>query len=100
MLASQLSTLGSQLIVHLEQVTEEFERRVSLLESVCGTTQIETEIQGPLMAIGGFIDHHNKLRTAEVVNTSCNFPLPEWRYGHMSVTTADGKTLVCGGYAP
>jgi len=66
MLGSQLSTLGSQLIqlqeqvevlqqehmedkeriVHLEQVTEEMERRVSLLESVCGTTVMETEIPG------------------------------------------------------
>merc|ERR1719383_1445953 len=65
-LGSQLSTLGSQLIqlqdqvevlqqenmedkqriVHLEQVTEEFERRVSLLESVCGSSDMETEISG------------------------------------------------------
>merc|ERR1711890_160910 len=66
MLGSQLSTLGSQLIqlqeqvevlqqehmedkeriVHLEQVTEELEKKVSLLESVCGSTEIETEILG------------------------------------------------------
>merc|ERR1719383_542876 len=65
-LGSQLSTLGSQLIqlqdqvevlqqenmevkqriVHLELVTEEFERRVSLLESVCGSSEMETEISG------------------------------------------------------
>merc|ERR1712080_109804 len=37
------------------------------------------------------------LRSAEVLNTSCDFPLPEARLGHISVTTADGKTLVCGG---
>merc|ERR1712177_48118 len=93
-LASQLSTLGSHLIqlqeqvevlqqenmedkqriVHLEQVTEEFERRVSLLESVCGSSEMESEISGeeeltmstnvrsssteirPLMAIGGYDD--------------------------------------------
>jgi len=79
-------------IVHLEQVTEELERRVSLLESVCGSTQMETEIHGSLMAIGGI--------SAEVLNTSCDFPLPEGRSGHISVTTADGKTLVCGGYTP
>merc|ERR1712080_285964 len=73
MLGSQISTLGSQLIqlqeqvevlqqehmedkeriVHLEQVTEELERRVSLLESVCGSTQMDAEIPGSLMAIGG-----------------------------------------------
>merc|ERR1711962_509017 len=114
--ASQLSTLGSQLIqlqeqvevlhqenmedkqriVHLEQVTEEFERRVSLLESVCGSSEMETEISGPLMAIGGH-DGRSSLRSAEVVNTSCDFPLPETRLGHISVTTTDGKTLVCGG---
>merc|ERR1712126_633258 len=33
-------------------------------------------------------------------NTSCDFPLPEARFTHMSVTTADGKTLVCGGWIP
>merc|ERR1712080_483952 len=104
-------------IVHLEQVTEELERRVSLLESVCGSTQMEAEIPGEqevtistngsststdfrsLMAIGGdnniFIQ-----RSAEVLNTSCDFPLPEGRYGHISVTTADGKTLVCGVWSP
>merc|ERR1712098_779290 len=114
-LGSQLSTLGSQMIqlqeqvevlqqenmedklriVHLEQVTEEFERRVSLLESVCVSSEMETEISGPLMAIGGF--NGSNQRSAEVVNTSCDFPLPETRWDHMSVTTKDGKTLVCGG---
>merc|ERR1711962_861674 len=96
-LSPQLSTLGSQLIqlqeqvevlqqeniedkqriVHLEQITEEFERRVSLLMSVCGSSEMETEISGeeevtmstnvrssssssasieirPLIAIGGY----------------------------------------------
>jgi len=133
-LGSQLSTLGSHLIqlqeqvevlqqenmedkqriVHLEQVTEEFERRVSLLETVCGSSEMETEISGeeevtmstnvrsslteirPLMAISGY-DGRSNLRSAEVVNTSCDFPLPETRIGHISVTTTDGKTLVCGG---
>merc|ERR1712126_744403 len=113
---SQLSNLGSQLtqlqeqvevlqeenmedkqrIIHLEQVTEEFERRVSLLESVCGSSEIETVISGPLMAIGGH--GGDRLRSAEVVNTSCDFPLPEARSSHISLTTTDGKTLVCGGW--
>merc|ERR1712098_386401 len=93
-LGSQLSTLGSHLIqsqeqvevlqqetmedkqriVHLEQVTEEYERRVSLLESVCVSSEMETEISGPLMAIGGY--DKIRLRSVEVVNTSCDFPLP------------------------
>jgi len=125
-LGSQLSTLGAQLIhlkeeveglqqenmedkeriVHLEQVTEGFERRLSLMESLCGSAEIETEISeietgihGPLVAIGG--ENAGVMETflssAEVVNTSCDFPLPEAREGHVSVTTADGKTLVCGG---
>jgi len=106
-----------QRIVHLEQVTEEFERRVSLLESVCGSSEMETEILDeddvtmttntrsssteirPLMAIGGYA-RGRSLRSADVVNTSCDFPLPEWRSGHISVTTTDGKTLVCGGNTP
>merc|ERR1712080_189275 len=134
----QLSTLGSQLIqlqeqvevlqqehmedkeriVHLEQVTEELERRVSLLESVCGSTQMETEIQGEqevtistngsststdlrsLMAISGLSNDDDFQHSAEVLNTSCDFPLPEARSGHISVTTADIKTLVCGGWTP
>jgi len=50
---------------------------------------------GSLMAIGGWND--TRLRSAEVLNTSCDFLLPEARYGHISVTTADGETLVCGG---
>merc|ERR1712126_211975 len=70
----QISTLGSQLIqlqgqvevlqqenmeykqwiVHLEQVSEEFEKRMSVLESVCASSEIETEISGPPMAIGGY----------------------------------------------
>merc|ERR1712080_594534 len=98
----QLSTLGSQLIqlqeqeevlqqehmedkeriVHLGQVTEELERRVSLLESICGSTEMETEILGEeevtmstngsfastdfgsLMAIGGYSGDYQ--RSAEV----------------------------------
>merc|ERR1711962_1239951 len=75
-LSSQLSTLGSQLIqiqeqvdvlqqenmddkdriVHLEQVTEELDRRVSLLESVCGSAETESDISGSIMAIGGVMD--------------------------------------------
>merc|ERR1711962_1399771 len=115
---SQLSTLGSQLmqlqeqvealqqdkledkeqIVQLMKITEELGNRVSLLKSKCGSADMETdtETSGPLMAIGGY-DGNNDLSSAEVLNTSCDFPLPEARYGHMSVTTTDGKTLVCGG---
>merc|ERR1711962_126850 len=50
------------------------------------------------MAIGGL--GANKISSVEVLPTSCDFPLPEGRYGHISVTTADGKILVCGGYTP
>jgi len=134
LIGSQLSSLGSQLvelqeqvevlqqekmkdmerIVHLEEVNEEFERRVSLLESVCGTAEMETDTfdeeevtmstniisasteSRPLMAIGGHGD--NMLSSAKVLNTSCDFPLPEPRYSHISVTTIDGKTLVCSGH--
>merc|ERR1711962_610179 len=53
---------------------------------------------GSLMAIGGW--NRKSLSSAEVLNTSCDFPLPEFRRGPISVTTADGKTLVCGGYTP
>jgi len=81
-----------------KQITEEFERRMSLLESVCVSSEMETEISGPLMAIGGF--DGSRLLSAEVVNTSCDFALPEARSGHISVTTTDGKTLVCGGSTP
>merc|ERR1712080_85431 len=125
-LGSQLSTLGSQLIQLQKQVEvlqqehmedkERMERRVSLLESVCGSTQMETEIPGEqeetistngsststdlryLMAIGGY--NGTNQHSAEVLNTSCDFPLPEARSAHISVNTADGKTLVCGGYTP
>merc|ERR1711962_1047751 len=116
-LGSQLSTLGTQLIqlqqqvdvlqqenmeykeriVHLEEVTEDLEGRISRLESQCGSTERETEKLGFLMAIGGFDENYIKLRSAEVLNASCDIPLPESRAGHMSVTTVDGKTLVCGG---
>lgn len=34
-----------------------------------------------------------------VLGTSCDFPLPEPRFSPFSVTTYDGKTLVCGGIA-
>jgi len=47
------------------------------------------------MAIGG--SNGTWLRSADVLNTSCDFLLPEARVAHISVTTADGKTLVCGG---
>merc|ERR1712115_709026 len=94
--------------------TEEFERRLSQLESVCGSNEREDEISGeeevtmstnissastesrPLMAIGGS-GYNGPERSVEVLNTSCDFPLPEKRAGHVSVTTTDGKTLVCGG---
>merc|ERR1711962_1699384 len=111
-LVSELSTLGSQLTQFQEQVevleqenmeykerNEHLERRLSLLESVCSSTHtetaIETEMSGSLMAIGGWNDDF--LRSTEVLNTSCDFPLSESRAGHISVTTADGLTLVCGG---
>merc|ERR1711962_724096 len=113
MLGSQLSTLGSQLtqfqeqVEVLEQENMEYkeqnvylEKRVSLLESVCGSTHMETPLEtvipGSLMATGGYTDD-SFLRSSEVVNTSCDFSLPEGRAGHISVTTADGLTLVCGG---
>merc|ERR1711962_1727490 len=50
---------------------------------------------GSLLAIGGY--NGKGMASAEVLSTSCDFPLPETRYGHISVTTADGKSLVCGG---
>jgi len=50
------------------------------------------------MAIGGY--NGKRISSAEVLSTSCDFPLPEGREGHISVTTADGKTLVCGGRTP
>jgi len=55
------------------------------------------QLKGPLIAIGGSL---GTLRSAEVLNTSCDFPLPEGRRDHISVTTPDGKTLVCGGKTP
>jgi len=55
---------------------------------------------GSLMAIGGRQGRVDNpiLRSAEVVNTTCDYPLPEARFRHTSVTTRYGKTLVCGGY--
>merc|ERR1712002_478290 len=41
---------------------------------------------GFLMAIGGFGNRAN-IFSAEVLTTSCDFPLPEYRYAHMGVTT-------------
>merc|ERR1711962_451522 len=55
---------------------------------------------GSLMAIGGLNGTYigdEAISSAEVLSTSCNYPLPEGRYGHISVTTADGNILVCGG---
>merc|ERR1712115_648673 len=57
---------------------------------------METGIHGSLVAIGGE-NGRVIVPSMEVVNTSCDFPLPEARIGHVSVTTTDGKTLVCGG---
>merc|ERR1711962_223495 len=69
------------------------ERRVNQLESSSDSSNM-----GSLMAIGGHNGTH--ISSVEVLSTSCNFPLPEARSGHISVTTADGKTLVCGGATP
>merc|ERR1712115_757260 len=94
---------------------EQFERRISMLESVCGGTEMEDEITGeqevtmstnvgstftelrPLIAIGGGGSNGSIHHSAEVLNTSCDFPLPEARWDHISVNTIDGETLVCGG---
>merc|ERR1711962_1233654 len=62
------------------------------------TTTTTPSTTGSLMAIGGFDGFGNNLRSVELLPTSCDFPLPEGRYGHISVTTTDGKILVCGGY--
>jgi len=124
-LSSKLSTLESKVIRLQFQVEvlqkekmedkERFERRISMLESVCGDTEMEDEITGeqevttstnggststelrPVIAIGGGGSPSNIHHSAEVLNTSCDFPLPEARWGHFSVNTIDGKTLVCGG---
>jgi len=50
---------------------------------------------GSLMVISGFPDGHS----TPVLGTSCDFSLPERRYNPFSVTTNDGKTLVCGGFS-
>merc|ERR1711962_1855818 len=65
------------------------------MNTIMTTTTTSTNIRGPIMAIGGF--NSTSISSAEVLTTSCDFPLPEGRRGHMSVTTADGKILVCGG---
>merc|ERR1712126_678541 len=62
------------------------------------TTTTTTSTTGSLMAIGGHNGKH--ISSAEILSTSCDFPLPEARYGHISVTTADGNILVCGGKTP
>jgi len=101
-LQEQVEELQQENMENRERIVN-LERRVSLLESVCGSSEMETEISGPIMAIGGYDGSGNggyKISSAEVLNTSCDFPLPEARWGHMSVTTADGKTLVCGGTTP
>merc|ERR1711962_1935260 len=69
------------------------ERRVNQLESSSDSSNT-----GSLMAIGGSNGTH--ISSVEVLSTSCYYPLPEARSGHISVTTADGKTLVCGGMTP
>jgi len=52
------------------------------------------------MAIGGWVANGPLISSAEILTTSCDFSLPEGRYGHITVTTADGKILVCGGKTP
>merc|ERR1711962_472564 len=100
-------TMSSQLLTELvtrvekleaDHVNDEtrlanLERRVNQLESSSDSSNT-----GSLMAIGGHNGTH--ISSVEVLSTSCNFPLPEARSGHISVTTADGKTLVCGGATP
>jgi len=50
---------------------------------------------GSLMVISGFPDGSS----TPVLGTSCDFLLPERRYNSFSVTTNDGKTLICGGFS-
>merc|ERR1711962_795470 len=71
------------------------ERRVNQLESSSDSSNT-----GSLMAIGGFNGTRHFATSVEVLSTSCDFPLPEGRYGHISGTTADGNILVCGGFTP
>merc|ERR1711962_1792711 len=71
------------------------ERRVNQLESSSDSSNT-----GSLMAIGGFNGTRHFATSVEVLSTSCDFPLPEGRYGHISATTADGNILVCGGFTP
>jgi len=75
-----------------------FKLKVATTTTTSTTTTATTIVsKGSLMAIGGYITG-TALRSAEVLTTSCDFPLPEGRYGHIGVTTADGNTLVCGGF--
>jgi len=72
----------------------------ALVTSVAGCPP-RSPPSGSLMAIGGLgTNEYEEMRSAEVLSTSCDFPLPKARGGHIGVTTADGKTLVCGGMTP
>merc|ERR1711962_1673099 len=51
--------------------------------------------RGELMVISGDGEHTSSDR-----QSPCDFPLPEVRFDPISVTTADGRTLVCGGAGP
>jgi len=51
--------------------------------------------RGEVMAISGDGEH-----TSSDLPAPCDFPLPEVRFDPISVTTADGRTLVCGGAGP
>jgi len=58
-------------------------------------TPITVMRRGELMAISGDGEH-----TSAAYISPCDFPLPEVRFDPISVTTADGRTLVCGGAGP
>jgi len=49
------------------------------------------------MAIGGEIGPDRAISSVEVLGHTCNMDLPKDRFGYVSVTTGDRKTLVCGG---
>jgi len=82
--------------MHLNNARSHFALVVMAEEIDCDS---EYKPKGSRIAIGG-IGNSAKLGSVEVLNSSCDFPLPETRYAHISVTTADGKTLVCGGSTP
>jgi len=115
-LQSKMETLleermrNKERVAQLKQSTQELENNITLLETTCSTTNVDTETQvsgsGSILIVGGgIVGGMAATRVVPLFYGDCtelsipvdNLPRPYGSKSHVSGWTYDGVMLTCGG---